>query len=70
MADKCAQEEAKQIIERAQLEEEELVVQRKMERKWKQEDKREAEEVTQGPSKVSAMSKQQWKEHLGLKAKL
>ena len=28
-----------------------------------------AEEVTQGPSKVSATSKQQWNEHLGLKAK-
>ena len=35
-ADRYAQEEVKQIIERAQLEEEELAVQKKMERKQKQ----------------------------------
>ena len=73
--DRMAQDEAKHIIERAQLEEEELAVQRRLE--WKQklpemaEEKEKDSEATgeRGPVKVSATSKQQWKEHLGLKAK-
>ena len=74
-ADRMAQEEAKCIIERAQLEEEELVVQKRLERKRKiQEmvDER-AKDMEAGegsaPVKVSATSKKQWKEHLGLKAR-
>ena len=70
-----AQDEAKRIIERAQLEEEELAVQKRIEHKWriqemaqeKEKDTEAAEGSTQG--KVSATSKKQWKEHLGLKAK-
>ena len=73
--DRMAQDEAKCIIERAQLEEEELAVQRRLE--WKQklqemaEEKEKDSEATgeTGPVKVSATSKQQWKEHLGLKAR-
>ena len=69
-ADKCAQEEVKQVIERAQLEEEEMAVQKKIDRKRKLQDQADEEQVTQsGSGKVSATSKQQWKEHLGLKAK-
>ena len=70
-----AQEEAKRIIERAQLEEEELAVQKRLERKCKiQEmvDERDKDtEAGEGsaPVKVSATSKKQWKEHLGLKAR-
>ena len=70
-----AQDEANHIIERAQLEEEELAVQKRIERKCKiQEmaDEREKDtEVGEGsaPVKVLAISKKQWKEHLGLKAK-
>ena len=74
-ADRMAQDEAKHIIERAQLEEEELVVQKRIERKRKiQEmvDERDKDtEVGEGsaPVKVSATSKKQWKEQLGLKAR-
>ena len=74
-ADRRAQEEAKRVIERAQLEEEELAVQKRIERKCKiQEmaDERDKDmEVAEGsaPVKVSATSKKQWKEHLGLKAR-
>ena len=73
--DRMAQDEAKRIIERAQLEEEELAVQRRLERKQKlqemAEEKEKDSEATgeTGPVKVLATSKQQWKEHLGLKAK-
>ena len=65
-ADRVAQEEAKCVIERAQLEEEELAVQRRLECKRKLQEMAEEKE---GPVRVSAMSKQQWKEHLGLKAR-
>ena len=70
-----AQEEAKCIIERAQLEEEELAVQKRLERKRKiQEmvDERDKDtEAGEGsaPVKLLATSKKQWKEHLGLKAR-
>ena len=70
-----AQEEAKCIIKRAQLEEEELAVQKRLERKHKiQEmvDERDKDtEAGEGsaPVKVLATSKKQWKEHLGLKAR-
>ena len=69
-----AEEEAKCIIERAQLEEEELAVQKRLERKHKiQEmvDERAKDmEAGEGSAlvKVLATSKKQWKEHLGLKA--
>ena len=69
------QDEAKHIIERAQLEEEELAVQKRIEHKHKiQEmaDERDMDmEAGEGsaPVKVSATSKKQWKEHLGLKAR-
>ena len=73
--DKRAQEEAKHVIERAQLEEEELAVQKRIE--WK----RKAQETSDERGKdteagegsaqveVAATSKKQWKEQLGLKAK-
>ena len=70
-----AQDEAKCIIERVQLEEEELAVQKRIERKRKiQEMADERDKDTEAgeglaPVKVSAISKKQWKEHLGLKAK-
>ena len=73
--DRMAQDEAKRIIERAQLEEEELAVQRRLEQKRKLQEMAEEKEKDieatgeTGPVKVSATSKQQWKEHLGLKAK-
>ena len=73
--DKMANDEAKHIIERAQLEEEELAVQRRLERKRKQQDMAEEKEKDSeatgetGQVKISATSKQQWKEHLGLKVK-
>ena len=72
-ADRMAQDEAKRVIERAQLEEEELVVQKRLEHKRKlqemaEEKDMESEEAGGVPAKVSATSKQQWKEHLGLKA--
>ena len=69
-----AQEEAKCIIERAQLEEEKLEVQKRLECKCKiQEmvDERDKDTETgegSAPVKVSATSKKLWKEHLGLKA--
>ena len=74
-ADRMAQEEAKRIIERAQLEEEELAVQKRLECKRKiQEmvDERDKDtEAGEGsaPVKVLATSKKQWKEHVGLKAR-
>ena len=58
-ADRVAAEEAKHIIERAQHEEEELVVQKKLERKWKLQEMGEEKEAQQGPVKISATSKQQ-----------
>ena len=70
-----AQEEAKHIIERAQLEEEELAVQKRLERKRKiqeiLDERAKDTEVGEGsaPVKVSATSTKQWKEHLGLKAR-
>ena len=63
-----AQEEAKHIIERAQLEEEELAVQKRLDCKRKQQELEEEQEMQGQSTKVSATSKQQWKEHLGLKA--
>ena len=74
-ADRMAQDKAKCIIERAQLEEEELAVQKRIEHKWKiqemAEEKEKETEAAEGSTqgKVSATSKKQWKEHLGLKAK-
>ena len=67
-ADRLAQEEAKHIIERAQLEEEELAVQKRLDCKRKQQQLEEEQEMQGQSTKVSATSKQQWKEHLGLKA--
>ena len=73
-ADRRAQGEAKRIIKRAQLEEEELAVQKRIERKCKiQEMADERDKDTEAgkgsaPVKVSATSKKQWKEPLGLKA--
>ena len=72
-ADKLAQEEAKCVIERAQLEEEELAVQKWLEQKRKlqemtEEKDKETKEAAEVPVKVSATSKKQLKEHLGLKA--
>ena len=73
--DRRAQEEAKRVIERAQLEEEELVVQKRIERKRKAQEASDERgkdtEVGKGSAqvKVSATSKKQWKEHLGLKAR-
>ena len=69
-----AQEEAKRIIERAKLEEEERAVQKRLDRKRKiQEMVDEIAKDTEAgegsaPVKVSATSKKQWKEHLGLKS--
>ena len=68
-ADRLAQEEAKCIIERAQLEEEELAVQKRLEHKRKQQELEEEKETQEKLTKVSATSKQQWKEQLGLKAR-
>ena len=73
-AERRAQEEAKRIIKRAQPEEEELAVQKRLEHKHKiQEivDERAKDmEAGEGSAlvKVLATSKKQWKEHLGLKA--
>ena len=66
--DRLAQEEAKHIIERAQLEEEEMAVQKRLESKRKQQELEEEQETQGKSTKVSATLKQQWKEHLGLKA--
>ena len=68
-ADRIVQEQAKCVIERAQLEEEKLVVQKRLEHKRKLQEMAEEKEAQEGPVKVSATSKQQWKEHLGLKAR-
>ena len=73
--DKRAQEEAKRIIEKAQLEKEELAVQKRMEQKRKiqemADERSKDTEVGEGSAsvKVLATSKKQWKEHLGLKAR-
>ena len=65
---RIAVEEVKCIIERAQLKEEELAVQKRLEREQKlrdmAEEEKELEETTDKP-----VSKQQWKEKLGLKAR-
>ena len=66
-ADRLAQEEAKCIIERAQLEEEELAVQKRLDHKRKQQELEEERETQEKPTSASATSKQQWKEQLGLK---
>ena len=69
-----AQEEAKHNIERAQLEEEEWAMQKRLECKHKiqemVEEMAKDTEASEGSSmvKVSATSKKQWKEQLGLKA--
>ena len=74
-ADRVAQEEAKCNIQRAQLEEEEQVVQKRLECKRKiqemVEEMAKDMEVGEGSSmvKVLATSKKQWKEQLGLKAR-
>ena len=68
-ADRIAQEEAKHVIERAQLEEEELAVQKRLERKRRQQESAEKEEMQGKSTDVATTSKQQWKEQLGLKAK-
>ena len=72
-AARLAQDEAKCVIEKTQLEEEELAVQKKLERKRKlqemaEEKEREMQETEGGMAKVSATSKKQWKEYLGLNA--
>ena len=73
--DKKAQEGVERVIERAQLEEEELAVQKRMERRCKAQevtDERSKDtEVGEGSAqvKVSATSKKQWKEQLGLKVR-
>ena len=71
---RMAQDEAKCIIKRAQLEEEELTVQKRLENKRKLQEMAEEKEKDMAeaggvPAKVSAPSKQQWKEYLGLKAR-
>ena len=64
--DRMVQDEAKCIIERAQLEEEELAVQKRLEQKRKLQEmaeEREKDSEATGetrPVKVSATSKQQW----------
>ena len=75
-ADRVAQEEAKRNIERAQLQEEEWAVQKRLERKRKKIQEMVDEiakdmEAGDGSAlvKVSATSKKQWKEQLGLKAR-
>ena len=68
-ADRMAQDEAKRIIERAQLEKEELAVQKKIERKRKRQEMEEQKEKETEVAGEPAISKKQWKEHLGLKAK-
>ena len=75
VVDKRAQEEAKRVIERAQLEEEELAVQKRIERKHKAQEASDERgkdtEAGEGSLQVelAATSKKQWKEQLGLKAK-
>ena len=70
-----AQEEAECIIERTQLEEEERAVQKRLERKHRIQEMvaemAKDKEAGEGSStvKVSATSKKQWKEQLGLKAR-
>ena len=68
------QDEAKCIIKRTQLEEKELKVQKRLEHKRKLQEMAEEKEKDMAeagvvPAKVSATSKQQWKEYLGLKAR-
>ena len=60
--DRLPQEEAKRVIKRAQLEEKESAVQRRIDRKRKLQDRTEDDQTTQsGSGKPSAMSKKQWK---------
>ena len=72
---RVALEEAERNIERAQLEEEERAVQKRLDRKRKiqemVEEMAKDTEAGEGSAQVkaSATSKQQWKEHLGLKAR-
>ena len=74
-ADRRAQDEAKRVIERAQLEEEELAVWKRIECKRKiqemVEERDKDMEAGEGSAlvKVWATSKKQWKEQLGLKAR-
>ena len=68
-ASKVAQEEAKRVIERAQLEEEELAVQKRMERKRKEQELTEEGNTQATMTSVATTLKQQWKEQLGLKAR-
>ena len=65
-ADKVAQEEAQRLIERKQLEAEEMAMQKKLDRKRKLQDQADEGETKEGSSSKSL--KQQWKEKLGLKA--
>ena len=64
--DKIAQDEARRLIERKQLEAEEIAVQKKLDRKCKLQELVEEGVAKKGGSGKS--SKQQWKEKLGLKA--
>ena len=68
-ANRVAQEEAKRVIERAQLEEEELAVQKRIERKRKEQELAEEGNTQVKTTSVATTSKQQWKEQLGLKAR-
>ena len=64
--DKCAQDEAQRLIEKQQLEAEEMAVQRRIDKKRELEEQVEKDKEKEDLSKSS---KQQWKEKLGLKAK-
>ena len=65
-ADRVAQEEAKCVIERAQLEEEELAVQKNISGSCKKWQKRRKHARRSCPKYRQHQNK--WKEHLGLKA--
>ena len=66
-ADKCVQDEAQRLIEKQWLEEDQMVVQKKIDRKCKLQDQTDKEKVTKGGSSITL--KQEWNEKLGLKAK-
>ena len=68
-ASRVAQEEAKRVIEREQLEEEERAVQKRSEQKRKQQESAEAKSEQAKSTSVATTSKQEWKEQLGLKAR-
>ena len=68
-ADRIAAEEAKWIIERAQLEEEELAVQERLELKRKLQVMAEEQEQEPKESTSKPTSKKEWKEKLGLKSR-